>query len=145
MTQPLKPLIFVDSNVLIEGLLENFAAAKTIITLANYKKINLMTCQQVITDVEDELLEQSKAMQEFNIILEAWKKMLQKTRLKIVPDPDLSDVLEIKIQYLPLMHHLADIPILTAALKANPRPNIILSGNRKHFNDKVAKKCGIPI
>lgn len=145
MTQAHKPLIFIDSNVLIEGLLENFAAAKTIITLASYKKLDLITCKQVIVDVEDELIEQAKAYNEFSVILDSWQKMCQKIRIKILPDPPLADVLITKQNYLPLMHHLADIPILTAAITATPRPTVILSGNRKHFNNRVAHKCGIPI
>ena len=46
-------------------------------------------------------------------------------------------------KYLGVMHHQADIPVLASALEVEP--NMILSDNREHFNDRVAERCGIRI
>lgn len=45
--------------------------------------------------------------------------------------------------YIALMRHKNDIPILACALTI--KPFVVLSGNREHFNDKVAAKSGIPM
>lgn len=47
------------------------------------------------------------------------------------------------IDFISSMRHKADIEILAAALIT--KPAAILSGNRKHFNNIVAIKSGIPI
>jgi len=43
------------------------------------------------------------------------------------------------------MRHKADIPVLAAALSMDPAPHVILSGNRDHFNEAVAQRCGVQI
>jgi len=44
-------------------------------------------------------------------------------------------------KYIGVMRH----KVLTAALSMKPAPDVILSGNREHFNDAVAGRCGIKI
>jgi len=41
------------------------------------------------------------------------------------------------------MRHLADIPVLAAAIEA--KVEFIVSGNRKHFNPATAARAGIPM
>jgi predicted nucleic acid-binding protein len=139
------PVIFVDSNVLIDALLVRFAAAKTIVTLASYKKLKLLTCAQVIEDVEAEIVDKIVVPPLQREILDCWQEMLKRTRIKIISDPSEEAVQVVSQDYLALMRHLADIPILTAALNHHPKPDFILSGNREHFNDEVSNQCGIPI
>jgi len=133
MLKPHKPLIFVDSNVLIEGLLADYATAKAVVVFARHKKIKLVTCEQVIVDIETELIDKTSLYKEFSGILHCWEEMKEKIYLSIVPDPPEAEVLAVNKMYLPLMRHQADIPILTAALIMKPQPDFILSGNRKHL------------
>lgn len=48
-------------------------------------------------------------------------------------------------KYIGVMRHKADIPVLAAALSMDPAPHVILSGNRDHFNEAVAQRCGVQI
>jgi hypothetical protein len=70
---------------------------------------------------------------------------MRDTRLQILPNPNTDKVLTTKDEYLGVMRHKADIPVLAAALTMTPLPHVILSGNREHFNDAVAARCGIKI
>lgn len=54
-----------------------------------------------------------------------------------------SCVLSSVVKYLPTMRHLADIPVLAAAIEA--KVEFIVSGNRKHFNPATAARAGIPM
>lgn len=42
-----------------------------------------------------------------------------------------------------IIHHLHDVPVLAAALKA--APDWVLSLNRKHFSHQVASRTGLQI
>jgi hypothetical protein len=74
-----------------------------------------------------------------------WKKLKDDIRLIVLEDPDTATVLATRDKYLGVMRHKADIPVLAAALSMKPHPHVILSGNREHFNDAVAQRCGIKI
>ena len=94
--------------------------------------------------MEEEIL--SKAAmnpKEIDNLINVWQHLLTRAKLNIVNDPPLDLVLDTKKKYLALMRHLADIPVLASAIEVEA--DLILSGNRKHFNDKTSKKCGIPI
>jgi hypothetical protein len=83
------------------------------------------------------------AQEELDRIVSDWHKAQIQTKLEVLPDapPDL--VRKTFTEYIALMRHRNDIPIFACALEA--RPYVVLSGNREHFNDKVAAKAGIPM
>jgi predicted nucleic acid-binding protein len=137
-------LVFLDANVLIEALLVQSQPAVSIMHMASTDTIKLITCKLVIDDVEEEILSQATTnTMGIDFMIDAWHGLLKRTNLIVRPNPQLKTVLFVKKEYLPLMRHLADIPVLAAAIDA--KPDLILSGNRKHFNNQTAKKCGIPI
>lgn len=136
--------IFVDSNVLIEAVFLPDSAASAVLRLAADGTFEIITCQPVITDVENAILKKLQSTPErLNRIIESWEGILKATRLTIVPDPPSHVIQEAYELYIAIMRHKADIQILAAALLA--KPDAILSGNREHFNDLVAHKCGIRI
>lgn len=136
--------LFVDSNVLIEALFLPTSAAATIIRLVADGAFAMLTCREAITDVETAILKKlEKAPEEINTVFERWQFICNLTELTIMQDPPDETVRKTFHAYLPLMRHSADITILAAALLCNP--DVILSGNRQHFNNAVAKKCGVPI
>jgi hypothetical protein len=63
--------------------------------------------------------------------------------LEVVPDAVPELVRQTYHSYIALMRHKNDIPLLACALTI--MPYVVLSGNREHFNDKVAAKSGIPM
>jgi predicted nucleic acid-binding protein len=137
-------LIFADSNVFVEHLFIPDSAAGIVVSLATHNVFKLASCEQSIKEAETAILRKLQRSPELlNIIIERWTATLQKTKLIILPDPPMAVIKETNFLYLSSMRHRADIPILAAAILA--KPSVILSGNREHFNDTVAQKCGIRI
>jgi predicted nucleic acid-binding protein len=144
MTEYKLPSVFLDANVLIEAALVQAPPAVAIMHLAATGVLALVTCQLVIDDVEEEILDRvSINPEEVDNLISSWQQLLDRTELKIINNPSIKLVLETKKKYLASMRHLADIPVLASAIEV--KADLILSGNREHFNKKTSKMCGIPI
>lgn len=140
------PVLFADSNVMIEALLIPNSAAYVVAEMVARGVFDLATCQICIEDTEDAIVNKLKdSPAELDDAISSWEKLKADTRLVILPDPDAAFVKEIWDKYLGVMRHRADIPVLAAALAIEPPPHVILSGNREHFNQKVEERCGIKI
>ncbi|HEY9869252.1 MAG TPA: type II toxin-antitoxin system VapC family toxin [Candidatus Obscuribacterales bacterium] len=141
MTEASPPLIFLDANVLIEALI-GLLPAQAVMDLAAGGSIRLMTCRLVVDAVENDILrraqEEPAAIDE---LVESWRQLLDTVPLMVVPDPPRELVESAKQRYLPTMRHLPDIPVLASALEQ--KADLILSGNREHFNDATAGRAGI--
>jgi predicted nucleic acid-binding protein len=140
-----RPLrLFLDSNVLIESVFLPDSAASAIIKLTANGTFDVFTCQPVITDVENAILKKLKNNSErLNKIIDRWEGILSEGQITVFPAPADQIVQKTYKLYISAMRHKADIQILAAALLA--KPDVILSGNREHFNDLVAHRCGIRI
>lgn len=139
-------ILFADSNVFIEALFVENSAASVVLELVAQGSFDLATCQQVINDVEKAILNKLTFSQDsLNMIIKSWEEYKEKTRVIIIKDPSESLVERTYHDYIGIMKHKADIPILAAAITMEPRPVAILSGNREHFNDNVSKRCGVYI
>jgi len=144
MNKSKSPLAFLDANVLIEAAIIQSPPAIAVMHLAVAAVLRPITCQLIIEDVEEEIISRAEANpKEMDNLINSWQQLLNRVELKVVDDPSLALVLDTKKKYFALMRHLADIPVLASAIEV--KADLILSGNRKHFNDKTAKKCGIPI
>jgi predicted nucleic acid-binding protein len=135
-------LAFVDSNVLIEAFFVPLHPACAIAILAANKQLDLVTCSLVVDDVEKEILERATERDDYDLI-DAWAKFLTEIRLRKMPDPPASLVRDTLHNYLGVMRHQADIPVLASAIETGA--HVILSDNSEHFNPKVSERCGIPI
>lgn len=135
-------LAFVDCNILIEGFLHRLHPAQGIIIMAANKRLDLITCAKVLDDIENVILEEAETRQDFQLI-EAWVELRKQVRLKVMPDPPAELVKDTYQKYLGVMKHIADIPVLASAMELGP--DVIISDNTEHFNDKVSERCGIPI
>jgi predicted nucleic acid-binding protein len=140
------PVLFADSNVMIEALLIPGSAAYVVAEMVAKGVFDLATCQLCVDDTEDAIVAKlQKKPGELDTVIASWEKLKADTRLLILPDPDAASVKTTYDKYIGVMRHKADIPVLTAALGMKPLPHVILSGNREHFNDAVADRCGIKI
>jgi len=139
------PVLFADSNVLIEALLIEHSAAYVVEMVAR-GVFDLATCQICIEDTQDAIVAKLKNKpDELDETIAGWEKLKVDTRLIVLPDPGAAFVKQTGDKYLGVMRHKADIPVLAAALGMKPPPHVILSGNRDHFNPKVEERCGIKI
>ena len=139
------PVLFVDSNVLIEAVSFPLSAAAIITDLVASGTFDMATCALAVEDAERAMLNKILNADELNIVVQRWAKLKIQIRLQILPDPSLKEVKEAYEKYIGVMRHKADIPILASALSCKPTPFVVLSNNREHFNDMVAAKCGIKI
>lgn len=139
-------VLFADSNVLIEALLIPQSAAYVVAEMVARGVFNPASCQICIDDTEDAIVAKLKHKpDELDETINSWEKLKTDTRLIVLPAPDTAIVKATRDKYLGVMRHKADIPVLATALAMNPRPHVILSGNRDHFNPKVEERCGIKI
>lgn len=139
------PVLFVDSNVLIEAVLIPLSAAAVVSDLVVNGTFDMATCALTVEDAERAFLKKVLNPAELDILVHRWEEMKSRMRLEILADPSLAEVKQAYEKYIGVMRHKADIPVLAAALSMNPAPHVILSGNREHFNDAVAQRCGIKI
>ena len=141
-----KPVLFVDSNVLIEALFISNSAAFVIAEFVAEGTFDMATCALVIEDVERAILSKlANEPEALHTVIESWTELKHLTGITIIPDSDLPTIEKTFHNYIGVMRHKADIPVLAAAINMKPAPYAILSGNRTHFNDAVSKRCGIPI
>lgn len=136
-------LVFVDCNVLIEAFFVPLHPACAIAILAANKQVDLVTCSLVIDDVENVILERASEKDDDYDLIDAWTKFLVAIRLRKMPDPSADLVKDTFHRYLGVMRHQADIPVLASAIEI--QPNLILSDNSEHFNEKVSERCGLAI
>ena len=137
-------LLFADSNVFIEDLFVENSAASVVMDMVAAGSYRLCTCQTVISDVERAILKKlGKEPEQLDQFVSDWQQLKQEVNLEVVPDAVPELVRQTYHSYSALMRHKNDIPILACALTI--MPYVVLSGNREHFNDKVAAKSGIPM
>lgn len=135
---------FVDTNVLVEALLVRTMAAVKVMELAASAQLVLATCDIVRHELDKEILKRASHNGEsLDDLLAARQELIDRIGLKIHPNAPDEKVLAAWHLLLPTVRHAADIPVIAAAIEA--KPNLILSGNRKHFNNRAAAKIGIPI
>jgi predicted nucleic acid-binding protein len=140
------PTLFVDSNVLIEAVFLPDSAAAIVAEMVATGVFDMVTCEQVVHDVERAILRKCASMpDELDTSIDRWSKLLEASRLKVLPDPAFTVVKEVYNKYIGVMRHKADIPILPAALECRPPIHVILSGNTEHFNESVATRSGVRI
>lgn len=136
-------IAFADSNVFLRAILVAGSANEHVIRLAGVGIFLLVTSRSVVLEVEQVLMRKlSRNWRGFDAAISAWTKISHSV-ITIVPDVSNWERLIVQESYLPLLKHAADVPILAAALHVHP--DVILSGNREHFNDAVALKAEIPI
>lgn len=131
--------VFLDSGVFVEGISAEWGAAKGILILGCYGVLALETSEVVSVEVTRVLGRKGIPTGARS----AFAKLVQTIGLIIHPRPLEGDIREGIQQYLPLMRHRADIPVLVAAIAA--KPDWLVSSNPSHFNAEVARASGLRI
>lgn len=134
-----KPKILIDSNILIEGIMSNWSASKALLILIREVQLFQVFISAIsIQEIEEFLI--SKGEDQY---IAEYLRYLKVVRIKELPIPSKKEVLAAKKAFLPELKHIADLPILITAIKHNM--DWIITNNREHFNDKLAKKINIKI
>lgn len=135
-----RPRVFVDSNVIIEGLFAPWSAPRAILILARARLFRIVLSPYVEMEVERALLarlgrderEGSRLIDDYALALE----LLEPERLDRISREEFD-------AHRGLIRHLNDVPVLVTAIKA--RPDWLVTSNREHFDDEVAARTGLRI
>lgn len=127
--------IFLDSSVLLAGIISSTGAAYVLLALGEQEEILLTISEMVVVESERALAKKSPSN------LSNLRVAMKAANLHIVPDPASAE----KAANLHLMTDSDDVPILLAAMKA--KVDYLATHNRKHFLDdpQVAKLSGLKI
>lgn len=127
--------IFLDSSVLIAGVISETGAAHALLQLGESEDIFLTVSEMVL--VESERTIAKKSPRNLNDL----RTTIKTAKLRIVADPSRKEV----EANLYLMKDPTDVPILLAAMKA--KVDYLATHNRKHFLDdpKVIENSNLSI
>jgi predicted nucleic acid-binding protein len=136
-----RPKLLLDSNVLTDGLISRFGQSKAVLALCTAKTCRLVLPEIVRIEVERNFLKLAdrigdEAMEQ---IIDDFKGFLLLARPIHVP---LADG-ELVGANRTLIRHLADVPVVLAAIES--QPDWLITRNRDHFTDRVAVRIGIRI
>jgi len=132
--------VFIDSNVLIEGLFAPWSASRAILILARSGIFRLVLSPYVETEVERALLQQlarnadegSRLIDDYALAL----TLLSPERTERITREELDS-------HRSWIRHLNDVPVLVTAIKA--QPDWLVTANTEHFNTAVAARTGLRI
>ncbi len=135
-----RPRVFLDSGVLIEGLVSPWSAARGVLILGRAALLTFVVAEIVVEETERALVRKvaqgyggvARLRDDFRLLL---------TRLRLERVPHVSrDQFEAARQ---LIRHANDVPVLAAAMEV--RPDWLLTGNTKHFTVTVARRTRLRI
>jgi predicted nucleic acid-binding protein len=138
----LKHRIFLDSNIIIKGLISQWTAAHALVALCAANVFKLMLAMEVQQEVTVNLLrlaqdiKRPKIDQKILHLYQMWVSACRPERIRLMKQAEI-DAAE------PLIAHAHDAPILAAAIHA--QPDFLLTDNRRHFTDQAAQATGLAI
>lgn len=141
MTTSKSPIrVFVDSNVLIEGLFSPWSNSRAILVLARSGLFRLVLSPYVEDEVEGVLLRRFAADdQGGGRLIDDYARaldLLDPERLERVTRSELD-------AHRAFIRHQHDVPVLVTAIKA--RPDWLVTSNTEHFSPAVAARTGLRI
>lgn len=135
------PKLLLDSNILTDGLLSRFGLSKAVLALCAARTCRLVLSEWVKIEVERNILKKIGVIEEAEVeqLIEEYHGFLKLARPIKIPLAEESRV----IANRSLIRHFADVPVVLAAIDAET--DWLITRNREHFTDEVARKIGIKI
>lgn len=127
--------LFFDSSVLMSGIITPNGASRALLLLAEDERVTISVSEQVIVEVERNIAKKIPR------ILPLVRASIKAANIKIHRDPSKEEVRE----HSNWINHLAYVPILVSAVKANV--DFLVTLNTKHFLDdpQVSFRSGLRI
>ncbi len=134
--------LLLDTNLIIKGLIRPWSTARALLTLcaANYFKLAL--ANEVNVEVLNgfaNLISNPRRGDVDKDIVNFYQAWLKRCRPEIIRPMKSLEILQAE----KIITHDHDAPILAAAIYY--KPDFLLSNNRRHFSDQVAKTTGLSI
>jgi predicted nucleic acid-binding protein len=133
--------LFLDSNVLLGGILAEWGLDKAVLSLCAANIARLVLAQAVRDEVEENLHLHARLLPSVQAdrLIEDYRRLIDLTDPEAIPYP----APDLVFANRSLIHHQADVPVLLSAMAA--QPDWLLSHNSKHFTEAVAKRAGLRI
>lgn len=141
MNQPSRLRLFLDSNVLLGGIVAEWGLDKAVLSLCAAKIARLVLAEAVRDEVEENLLIHAQGLPALDAdkLIQAYRRLIELTSPEIIPYPDLATVRRGRN----LIRHQPDVPVLLSAVAA--QPDWLLTHNTKHFTPAVAQRTALRI
>lgn len=134
------PRVFLDSGVILEGLLAPWSASRAVLILSRRKVFKIILAQYVQGEVEENLLDLLEPNPGFGSeIINAYSTLLRLLEPEAIALPTKQEI----DRYRHLIRHQADVPVLVSALRA--APDWFLTTNSRHFTKQVAQRTQLKI
>jgi predicted nucleic acid-binding protein len=136
--------LFLDSNILLEGLIARWGLSKAVLSLCAVRIHQLFLAEIVREEVERALLiitsDYAKASRRLSEqILSDYDEFIRLAKPKLIPKPRPQE----ELAHRHLIRHQHDVPVLVSAI--NSAPDWLLTSNIEHFNQQVARRTGLRI
>lgn len=141
MSAQRKLRLFLDSNVLLGGVVAQWGLDKAVLSLCAAKIARLVLAEAVRDEVEENLrlhahrFSPAEAMR----LISDYRRLVNLTEPESVQYPAADSVAANRN----LVRHEADVPVLLSAMAA--QPDWLLTHNTKHFTEAVARRTGLRI
>ena len=134
------PRVFLDSGVLLEGLLAPWSASRAVLVLSRRRVFKIILAEYVRGEVEDNLLQLLVPNPRLaNDTINAYSTLLRLISPEFISLPTKQEV----DRHRHLIRHQADVPVLVSALKSSP--DWFLTTNTRHFTRQVALRTQLKI
>jgi predicted nucleic acid-binding protein len=126
---------FLDSSALISGVSSSVGASRALLQLAENGLITITISEQVVAETERAIARKLPRAVVY------YRQTINDPSVQIIHDPAPEDLQ----LHLGIISHLADVPIVVAAMKAGV--DYLVTLNRRHFIDdpQVAIRSGLRI
>jgi predicted nucleic acid-binding protein len=133
--------LFLDSNVLMAGIISAWGLDKAALSLCAARVCKLVLAEVVRDEVERNLILHAQALPSFEAgdLVEQYHRLVQHSDPEIISYPSVALVHSSRH----LIRHAADVPVLLSAMAG--APDWLLTHNTRHFTQAVAKRTGLRI
>jgi predicted nucleic acid-binding protein len=133
--------LFLDSNVLLAGIISKWGLDKAVLSLCAARLCKLVLAECVRDEVERNLLHRAQRLpsRESDKRTAHYHRLITLTHPALVPYPSPAQVRENRR----LIRHAAEVPVLLSAIAS--KPDWLLTHNTKHFTPAVAKRFALRI
>lgn len=141
MTEQPRLRLFLDSNVILGGIVAQWGLDKAVLSLCAARIARLVLAEVVRDEVEENLRLHASSFRtvKSNQLIDDFHRLIDFAGPELILYPD-TDLVRANRS---LIRHEADVPVLVSAIAA--KPDWLLSNNSKHFTEAVAKRTGLRI
>ncbi len=141
MTGERRIRLFLDSNVLIAGIVSSWGLDKATLSLCAAKICKLVLAEVVRDEVEENLRLHAERLPSLDAdqSISRLRRLIRLTDPELVPYPERELVLSSR----GLIRHAADVPVLLSAMAS--KPDWLLTHNTKHFTKAISQRTSLRI